>query len=68
MTLEYEYLVWSFEHGGWWGPGEWGYVPRQAQAGRYTLERALEISRNGNITGEVREAVVPVPKGRGGRQ
>jgi hypothetical protein len=56
-----EWLVWSFEHNAWWGPGEMGYVAQQSQAGRYPMKRAIEIARNANI-GEVKEAVVPIPK------
>lgn len=38
-----DYLVWSNEHGRWWGPGHCGYVARIADAGRYTERQALEI-------------------------
>ncbi len=37
------YLVWSHEHGAWWGPGRHGYVPDIKQAGRYSRADALEI-------------------------
>lgn len=45
------YVIWSFEHGGWWGPGHSGYVPTLAEAGRYTAEQALGILFNANIPG-----------------
>jgi hypothetical protein len=35
------YLIWSHEHGAWWGPGGSGYVRSIAQAGRYPAEEAL---------------------------
>jgi hypothetical protein len=38
-----EYLIWSHEHGRWWGPGGCGYVSRMSQAGRYSREQALRI-------------------------
>ncbi|HEY2617007.1 MAG TPA: hypothetical protein VGI78_06690 [Acetobacteraceae bacterium] len=39
------YVIWSHEHGRWWGPGGCGYETRLAQAGRYTREQALHICR-----------------------
>lgn len=41
--LERPYLVWSKEHGAWWGPGRHGYVSNYAMAGRYTHDEAIEI-------------------------
>jgi hypothetical protein len=38
-----DYLIWSNEHGGWWGPGGWGYVLDWHHAGRYTRVDALTI-------------------------
>lgn len=38
-----DYLIWSNEHRGWWGPGRRGYVPRVEQAGRYSEAAALDI-------------------------
>jgi hypothetical protein len=38
-----DYLIWSNEHGAWWGPGRMGYVKRVADAGRYSPREALEI-------------------------
>jgi hypothetical protein len=37
------YLIFSFEHGAWWGPGECGYVRQLSKAGRYTRDRAVAI-------------------------
>lgn len=37
------YLIWSNEHGAWWGPGRCGYVRRLAEAGRYSRDEALTI-------------------------
>jgi hypothetical protein len=37
------YLVWSNEHGAWWGPARTGYVQRIENAGTYTHEQALQI-------------------------
>jgi hypothetical protein len=41
-----DYLIWSIEHDGWWGPGESGYVKRVSEAGRYSRDRALAICAN----------------------
>ena len=37
------YLIWSHEHGGWWGPGRSGYVRSISAAGRYSRDEALRI-------------------------
>jgi hypothetical protein len=43
-----KYLVWSFEHSGWWGPGRMGYTPDLERAGRYSQEEAEAIARDAN--------------------
>ena len=43
-----DYLIWSNEHGAWWGPGERGYVREIARAGRYSKEGAEMICRRAN--------------------
>lgn len=40
--IEY-YLIWSVEHGAWWGPSCVGYVPGIAQAGRFPRDVALML-------------------------
>lgn len=45
-TAEDQYLVWSNEHRGWWGPGRCGYTPGISNAGRYTREQAIEICQD----------------------
>ena len=35
-----KYLVWSIEHGKWWGWNHSGYTTKREKAGRYTLEDA----------------------------
>lgn len=37
------YLIWSHEHGAWWGPNGNGYVNDLRAAGRYTFAEAAEI-------------------------
>jgi hypothetical protein len=37
------YVIWSFEHDQWWGPGHAGYTPNLEAAGRYTALEAGEI-------------------------
>lgn len=38
------YLIWSVEHGAWWGPARRGYVGQVSQAGRYTGAEATAIA------------------------
>lgn len=37
------YVIWSFEHGQWWAPNEFGYVSDLDKAGRYSAEVAGRI-------------------------
>lgn len=37
------YLIWSHEHGRWWGAGRRGYTRSIAEAGRYNRAEALLI-------------------------
>ena len=37
------YLIWSHEHGAWWGPDERGYVQSMSAAGRYSHAHAMAI-------------------------
>ena len=37
------YLIWSHEHGAWWGPDRCGYVVNIGRAGRYIESEALDI-------------------------
>lgn len=38
-----EYVIWSHEHGQWWGPNHCGYTDDLAKAGRYSKAEAGEI-------------------------
>jgi len=40
-----DWLVWSTEHFGWWGPDRKGYYKSGNSAGRYTLQEALNICK-----------------------
>jgi transcriptional regulator with XRE-family HTH domain len=42
------FLIWSEEHGAWWGPGRTGYTRSIREAGRYSLAEASEIVQNAN--------------------
>lgn len=57
---EHIFLIWSFEHDAWWGPGERGYTTNIHQAGQYDQVRAIEICTKANLTG-LNEAVVCLP-------
>ena len=37
------YLIYSVEHGAWWGPDRCGYVRRIEDAGIYSRAEALDI-------------------------
>jgi hypothetical protein len=41
-TQDTDYLIWSNEHEGWWGPGRCGYT-RLGKAGVYTRAEAIQI-------------------------
>ncbi len=43
-----KHLVWSNEHGCWWGPLSSGYVRIIARAGRYSPEAAKRICDDAN--------------------
>jgi hypothetical protein len=42
------YVIWSEEHGAWWGPGKGGYTRSLLKAGRYSEALARGIVRNAN--------------------
>lgn len=44
----HEWMIWSIEHGGWWGANRRGYVEDVRKAGLYTFEEADEIVREAN--------------------
>lgn len=44
---ELQWLVWSNEHHAWWRPNSAGYTTFHEEAGRYTLEQAVVICRDG---------------------
>jgi hypothetical protein len=57
------YLIWSFEHNGWWRPGGYkGYTPDFEQAGRFTHDAALAICTKANrYSDTANEAMAPLP-------
>lgn len=48
-----KYLIWSFEHRGWWAPNKYGYKHTVAEAGRYSAEEAVEIIANDIMREEI---------------
>jgi hypothetical protein len=61
VSSEEPWVVWSFEHDGWWGPGRFGYVRELAEAGHYTREEAQRIERQANeYTPVVNERALPL--------
>ena len=53
------YLIWSFEHNGWWKWGAGGYTSLKAEAGVYTGPSAHVIVSGANAYGSINEALVP---------
>jgi hypothetical protein len=39
------YLVWSNQHSAWWRPNSCGYTKQISDAGLYSRDEAIEISR-----------------------
>lgn len=50
------YLIWSNQHGAWWGPDRRGYTLMVEEAGRYPLDQARAIVRDATLAGQL---VVP---------
>lgn len=42
------WLIWSFEHNGWWCPHERGYTSDLNRAGTYSFEKAFDIVTHAN--------------------
>jgi hypothetical protein len=55
-----EWIIWSNEHDGWWGPNHSGYVKDRAEAGRYSFEEAKRIVNDANrfVDGTPNEAMI----------
>ncbi len=45
-----QYLIWSNEHRAYWRPQSAGYTKRKSQAGRYSLDEAVEICDGANAS------------------
>jgi len=65
-----KWLIWSNEHELWWSPDSKGYTPHIKEAGRYSLDEALDICQDKlyrrklhNIGTEIpAEVMVPSPE------
>jgi hypothetical protein len=56
------YLIWSEEHGAWWSPDQNGYTRSIREAGRYSLEQAIDIVQRANAyckPGSFNEIAIP---------
>ena len=60
MSPPERYLIWSFEHRAWRGPGRVGYTTATHRAGIYTAEEANEICNAANRTA-IEDFMVPAP-------
>lgn len=43
QTYNAKFLIWSWEHRGWWRPKSYGYTADWRDAGRYSWDQAAEI-------------------------
>jgi hypothetical protein len=56
------WVIWSEEHGAWWGPGERGYMRSLRDAGRYPEAVARKIVAKANRylrDGRINEVAMP---------
>jgi hypothetical protein len=53
------YVIWSYEHGAWWGPARCGYTVQLADAGRYSRDEAERIVASANIV-QLNETYLPL--------
>ena len=53
------YMIWSFEHGAWWGPNSNGFTRIPMDAGQYSRSDAYKICARRNYRG-IYEVPVPV--------
>ena len=58
-----EFLIWSFEHNGWWKRNSLGYTRDIEQAGVYSLKTVKQIVRDANRY-SISEAALPAPIAR----
>ena len=69
------FLIWSEEHGAWWGADHRGYTRSMCQAGLYTRKEARTICHGANMGGRLFNEVAmraprtldslkAIPKGR----
>ena len=63
LAHEGVWLVWSEEHGAWWGAGKAGYTRSIVEAGRYSEAEAKGIEENANRhrKGGFNEVALPDP-------
>ena len=60
MSTPERYLIRSFEHRAWWGPGRVGYTTATHRAGIYAAEEANEICNEANRSA-IEDFMVPAP-------
>jgi hypothetical protein len=51
--MRISYLIWSNDHGGWWGPGRGGYTTSLERAGRYSGAEAKAIVDTASVDGHL---------------
>ncbi len=50
-----KYVIWSNQHGAWWGPSRRGYTQWIEEAGRYALAEAEAIVQGATLNGQLHE-------------
>jgi hypothetical protein len=61
MDEQKKWLIWSFEHVGWWKKAERGYTDEIEEAGIYPFGQAMDIVIEANKYGKIKEAMLPLP-------
>ena len=54
------YVIWSYEHNGWWRPDWCGYTNDLRQAGHYPEEETAKILKGANFENHINEVAIPV--------
>jgi hypothetical protein len=54
-----QWLIWSVDHGKWWGPSGYGYVSSRHRAGRYSLAEAVAACMDCHRLNQPRDTMVP---------
>ena len=54
------YVIWSYEHKGWWKPNRWGYTSNLREARKYNEEEIKDILGVANYEKQINEVAIPM--------